>query len=84
MHTIQMASSRVENLYKERRLAQYKSNLFLIFILKHNENNNSMEQRALKNVNNHLNTHIYSYLETSGVQSHNLYLNVAHFFQHQS
>ncbi len=43
-----------------------------------------MEQHALKNVNNYLNTNIYSYLETSGGQSSNLYLNVVHFFQHQS
>jgi hypothetical protein len=39
-----------------------------------------MEQRALKIVNNCLNTNIYSYLETSGGQSSNLYLNVVHFF----
>jgi hypothetical protein len=39
-----------------------------------------MEQRALKNVNNYLNTNIYSYLETSGGQSSNLYLNVVQFF----
>jgi hypothetical protein len=39
-----------------------------------------MEQRTLKNVNNCLNTNIYSYLETSGGQSSNLYLNVVHFF----
>ncbi len=39
-----------------------------------------MEQRALINVNNYLNTNIYSYLETSGGQSCNLYLNVVHFF----
>jgi hypothetical protein len=39
-----------------------------------------MEQRDLKNVNNYLNTNIYSYLETSGNQSSNLYLNVVHFF----
>jgi hypothetical protein len=32
----------------------------------------SMKQRALKNVNNDLNTNIYSYLETSGGQSSNL------------
>ncbi len=38
-----------------------------------------MEQRALKNVNNCLNTNIYSYLETSGGQSFNLYLNVVYF-----
>ncbi len=35
-----------------------------------------MEQRALKNVNNCLNTNIYSYLETSGGQNSKLYLNV--------
>jgi hypothetical protein len=39
-----------------------------------------MEQRALKNVNNCLNANIYSYLETSGGQSSDLYLNVAPFF----
>ncbi len=33
-----------------------------------------------KNVNNGLNTIIYSYFETSGGQSYNLYLNAAHFF----
>jgi hypothetical protein len=36
-----------------------------------------MEQHALKNVNNCLNTN--SYLETSGGQSYNPYLNVVHF-----
>jgi hypothetical protein len=35
---------------------------------------------CFKNVNNCLNTNIYSYLETSGYQSSNLYLNVVHFF----
>ncbi len=39
----------------------------------------TMEQRALKNVNNYLNTNIYSYLETSGGQIINLYLSVVHF-----
>jgi hypothetical protein len=39
-----------------------------------------MEQRTLQNVNNCLNTNIYSYLETSGGQSSNLYLNVVQFF----
>jgi len=39
-----------------------------------------MDQRTLKVVNNCLNTNIYSYLETSGGQSSNLYLNVIHFF----
>jgi len=40
----------------------------------------SMELRPLQNVNNCLNTNIYSYLETSGGQSSYLYLNVVHFF----
>ncbi len=31
-----------------------------------------MEQRALKNVNNCLNTNIYSYLETSGANPKNI------------
>ncbi len=37
-----------------------------------------MEQHAFKNVNNFLNTNIYSYLETSGGQSSNPHLNVVH------
>ncbi len=41
---------------------------------------NPMEQHTLKNVNICLNTNIYSYLETSGGQSSNPYLNVVHFF----
>ncbi len=40
----------------------------------------TMEQHTLKNVNNCLNTNIYSYLETSDGQSSNLYLNAVHFF----
>ncbi len=40
----------------------------------------TMEQRALKNVINHLNINIYSHLETSGGKRSNLYLNVVHFF----
>jgi hypothetical protein len=39
-----------------------------------------MEQRALKNVNNSLNTKDYSYLETSGGKSYYLYLNVVQFY----
>jgi len=38
-----------------------------------------MEQHTLKNVNNCLNTNIYSYLETSGGQSYNPNLNVVNF-----
>ncbi len=33
-----------------------------------------------KNVNNYLNTNTYSYFETSGSQSSNLYFNVVHSF----
>jgi hypothetical protein len=40
----------------------------------------SMEQHAFKNVNNCSNTSSYSYSETSGHQSSNLYLKVAYFF----
>ncbi len=40
----------------------------------------TMEQRTLRNVNNYLNTNIYSYLETTGGQSSNLYLKLVHFF----
>jgi hypothetical protein len=38
-----------------------------------------MEQHALKNVNNCMNTNIYSYFETSGGESSKPYLNVVHF-----
>ena len=39
----------------------------------------SIEQPALKNVNNCLNTNVYSYLETFGGQSYNQYLDVIYF-----
>ena len=42
-----------------------------------------MEQPTFKNVNNCLNTNIYTYLETFGGQSYNPYLNVVHFFNIQ-
>ncbi len=35
---------------------------------------------SIKNVNNCLDTNIYSFLETPGGQSSYLYLNVVHFF----
>jgi hypothetical protein len=38
-----------------------------------------MEQHTIKNVNNCLNTNIYSYLEASGGQSSNQYLNDVNF-----
>ncbi len=44
------------------------------------QNSPNMEQHALKNINNCLNSNIYSYLETSGGKSSNPYLNVVHFF----
>ncbi len=40
----------------------------------------TIEQHTFKNVNNYLNTNIYSYLETSGGESDNLKLNVVQFF----
>ncbi len=39
-----------------------------------------MEHHTLKNVRHCLNNNIYSYLETSGGQSSNLYLNTVPFF----
>jgi hypothetical protein len=39
-----------------------------------------MENSTFKIVNNCSNTDIYSYLEASGGQSSNLYLNFVHFF----
>ncbi len=39
-----------------------------------------IEQQALRSVNKCLNTNIYSYLETSGGQSPNLYLNKVQAF----
>ncbi len=38
-----------------------------------------MEQHTFKNVNSYLNANIYSYLEASGGQNSNWYLNVVHF-----
>jgi len=38
------------------------------------------KQHVFKNVNYCLNTNTYSYLETSGGKSSNLYLNDVHFF----
>jgi hypothetical protein len=40
----------------------------------------TMEQYAFENIYNCLNANIYSYFETSGGQSSDPYLNVAHFF----
>jgi hypothetical protein len=40
-----------------------------------------MEHHAFKNVKKCFNTNIYSYLETFGCKSYNIYLNVVHFFK---
>jgi len=40
----------------------------------------TIEHCTLRNVNNYLNTNIYSYLETSGGQSSNIYLKAIDFF----
>jgi hypothetical protein len=42
-----------------------------------------MEEHALKNVNNCLNTNIYSDKETFGGSSSNLYFKCCSLFQHQ-
>jgi hypothetical protein len=42
--------------------------------------NDSSVEPHFKNVSNSWNTNISFYLETSGVQSYNLYLNVVNFF----
>ncbi len=53
---------------------QYNEISLLDLSLKHNR------RAGFKNVNNCLNSKIYSYFETSSGQSYNLYLNVVHFF----
>jgi hypothetical protein len=52
-----------------------KQSVYCIYLIR----TNSMEQRALKNANNCVNTNIYTYLETSNGQSSNLYLNFVLF-----
>jgi hypothetical protein len=47
--------------------------------IQHNDTqHNGIEH--FKNVNNCLNTNIYSFLDTSGGHNYKLYLNVVHFF----
>ncbi len=64
-------------------LGWYKKGYVLIFVVIL-VSSQTMEQHTLKIVTNCLNTNIYSYLETSGGQSSNPYLNVVHFLKHQS
>jgi hypothetical protein len=61
-------------------LAKFTSKPPIFFFLLGQPSFPGMEQHTLKNVNNSLNTNIYSYLETSGGQSSDLHLNVVHFF----
>jgi hypothetical protein len=72
----------VASLIYDTRVVNYDRNMFIMQTLV--AENGSwfvlMEQHALENVNNCLNTNIYYYLETSGGQHSNLYLNVVHFF----
>jgi hypothetical protein len=58
----------------------FKLILIVSISFKFIETHSLMEQHVLKNFNNCLNTNIYSYLETSGCQSCNLYLNVVNCF----
>ncbi len=60
--------------YFARAIIIYTSKMFI------NMNVSDNRTAHFKNVNNCLNTNIYFYLETSGGQSTNLYLNVVHFF----
>jgi hypothetical protein len=45
------------------------------------ESGRTMEQHALKNIKKWSNTKIFFYLETSGGQNSNLFLNVVYFFK---
>ncbi len=65
---------------KQNKLACFKPSK-IINIERVRREADPIEQRTLRNVNNYLNINIYSYLETSGGQSSNLYLKVVHFFQ---
>ncbi len=60
-------------LFSQLHLNQPKLNIHLKFKV----DNGTVH---FKNVNNCLNTNIYSYSKTSGGQNYNLHLNVVHFF----
>jgi hypothetical protein len=70
--------NKIQREREKRDLASFsfssKPNLTQTFLI------NQMEQHVLKIVNNCLNSNIYSYLETSGGQRSNLYLNINHCF----
>jgi hypothetical protein len=68
-----------------KKQATKRTNLRLAFRLRMECNKTSLFEKVnngtqrFKNVNNCLNDNIYSYLETYGDQSSNLYLNVVNF-----
>ncbi len=63
---------KIGQLFPNHLVTLHPIHLLMIFIM-------LMEQCIFKIVNNSLNTNIYSYLETSGGKSFNLYINKAHF-----
>jgi hypothetical protein len=56
------------------------SNYLILFTISEVNADWPMEEHTFKNVNNYLNTNVYSNLETSGGKSCNIYLTVVHFF----
>jgi len=74
-----MTSNRVFNM-AANVLFTSKASLMGVNFAKMTQNVVQNGTACFKIVNNCLNTNIYSYLETSGGQSYNLYLNVVHFF----
>ncbi len=70
-----------ESFYKKYSSSKYIVNLSLmVTYLKYKPLFYFNGTSYFKNVNNYFNANIYSYLETSGGQSSNLYLNAVHFF----
>jgi hypothetical protein len=62
-----------QNAWKRKQLLDFKITFYLV------TTGGLMEQHTFENLNNCLNINMYSYLETSGGQSSNPYLNVVHF-----
>ncbi len=66
---------------KEREKEGKERNLYSVVVGRCKENKNLINHsKLLKNVSNLFITNISSYLETSGGQSSDLYLNGVHFF----
>jgi hypothetical protein len=73
----------VKTLSNHLFFCQYQNNADLTMMVLNEQSyvNSSFNGTArFKNVNNSLNTNLYSYLETSGGQISNPYLNVVQFF----